>query len=91
VSETTQSTEGFSATDLRGYIDRLNRLLEEKKQIAESEKEVLAEAASTGFDKKLLKTVVKIMNSDNEARLDNESKLDVYLRALGIDNTPPGE
>jgi uncharacterized protein (UPF0335 family) len=90
VSDTTESTEGFSVSDLRGFIDRLQRLHDEKKQIAESEKEVLAEAASSGFEKGLLKTVLKIMNSDNEARLDKESKLDTYLRALGVDNTPPG-
>lgn len=68
---------------LRQTIERIERLEEEKKEIAEQIKEVYAEAKAFGFDTKALRQVIRIRKTDRAEREEQEMVLDTYLAALG--------
>lgn len=81
------SAEGFDNTQLVSYRDRLVRLHEERKALADDIADVLQEAASNGFDKAALKTVVRISMEDpakRDKRAQVDDALSVYLSALGL-------
>jgi len=69
---------------LRSFIERVERLEEEKKALADDIKDVYAEAKGTGFDTKIMRRIVKIRKQDRDKRLEEEAILDVYLNALGM-------
>ncbi|MDO9415171.1 DUF2312 domain-containing protein [Pararhizobium sp.] len=69
---------------LRAFIERIERLEEEKKTIADDIKDVYGEAKSSGFDTKILKKVIAIRKQDADERLEQEAILDTYLIALGM-------
>lgn len=69
---------------LQSIIDRVERLEQEKAEVAEQIKEVFAEAKGNGFDVKILRKVVRIRNQDRAKRLEEEAILDLYLSALGL-------
>jgi uncharacterized protein (UPF0335 family) len=69
---------------LRSYIERVERLEEEKKQIGDDIKDVYAEAKGNGFDAKIMRKVVALRKKDPEARAEEEALLDTYLHALGM-------
>ncbi len=75
---------------LRAFIERIERLEEEKKTIADDIKDVYAEAKGTGFDTKILKKVIAIRKQDHDERLEQEAILDTYLIALGMAEAPEG-
>ena len=77
--------ENVNAAHLRAFIERIERLSEEKKGIADDIKEVYSEAKATGFDTKIIKTIVKIRSQDRDKRKEEEEILDLYLSALGIE------
>ena len=68
---------------LRLTVERIERLEEEKKEIAEQIKEVYAEAKALGYDVKALRTVVRLRKQDRQERQEQEAILEVYLDALG--------
>lgn len=68
---------------LKSIIERIERLEQEKSEIAEQIKEVFAEAAGNGFDKKVLRKVIRIRKQDRAKRLEEEAITDLYLSALG--------
>lgn len=68
---------------LRQTVQRIERLEEEKKEVAEQIKEVYAEAKSMGFDVKALRQAVRIRKIDAREREEQEMILDLYLGALG--------
>lgn len=68
---------------LRQTIERIERLEEEKKEVAEQIKEVYSEAKAFGFDTKALRQVVRIRKMDRNDREEQEAVLDTYLAALG--------
>ena len=68
---------------LRLTVERIERLEEEKKEIAEQIKEVYGEAKSLGYDTKALRTVVRLRKQDRDERAEQEAILEVYLDALG--------
>lgn len=68
---------------LKSVIERIERLEQEKAEIAEQIKEVFAEAKGNGFDVKILRKVVRIRKQDRAKRLEEESILDLYLSAMG--------
>ena len=75
----------FIARDqLRAFIERIERLEEEKKTIADDIKDVYSEAKSTGFDPKILKQVIAIRKQDSDERAEHDAILDTYLIALGM-------
>lgn len=73
---------GVAGDILRSYIERIERLEEEKKAIADDIKDVYAEAKATGFDTKVMRQIVRLRKMDDNDRAEQEALLDVYLHAL---------
>ena len=79
--------EGAVAADqLRLFIERIERLEEEKKTIADDIRDVYAEAKGTGFDVKALRTIVRLRKQDADERREHETILETYMHALGMLN-----
>lgn len=77
---------------LRAIVERIERLEEEKRGIADDIKEVYAEAKANGFDTKTLRQVIRLRKQDNNERQEQEALLDTYLSALGmLADTPLGQ
>jgi uncharacterized protein (UPF0335 family) len=70
---------------LRQYIERIERLEDEKATIAGDVKEVFAEAKLSGFDVKAMRQLIRIRNMEDSERQEQEFLLDLYKRALGVD------
>lgn len=68
---------------LRLTVERIERLEEEKKEVAEQIKEVYGEAKALGYDTKALRTVIKLRKQDRDERAEQEAILEVYMDALG--------
>lgn len=75
---------GVARDQLRSYVDRIERLIEEKKTIADDIKDVFGEAKGTGFDTKSLREVLRIRKMDKDVRLEQEAITETYLMALGM-------
>jgi uncharacterized protein (UPF0335 family) len=75
--------ESIAAGQLRSFVERIERLEEEKKAIADDIKDVYGEAKGNGFDTKVLRQVVRIRKQDQAERQEQEALLDLYLGALG--------
>ena len=69
---------------LRTIVERIERLEEEKKAIADDIKDVYAEAKANGFDAKTLRKVVSLRKIEVAERQEQEAMLDLYLSALGM-------
>ena len=80
---TEPSSQTVAAGQLRAFIERIERLEEEKKTIADDIKEVYAEAKGTGYDVKVLRKVVALRKRDLDERKEEEAILDLYLQAVG--------
>ena len=68
---------------LKSIIERIERLEQEKSEIAEQIKEVFAEAKGNGFDVKVLRKVVRIRKQDRAKRMEEEAITDLYLTVIG--------
>jgi len=77
-------TNGIAADQLRSFVERVERLEEEKKAISDDIKDIYAEAKGNGYDVKVLRQVVRIRKQDNNTRQEMEALLDLYLSALGM-------
>lgn len=75
---------GVASNQLRAFIERIERLEEEKKTIADDIKDVYGEAKAMGYDTKVLRKVVSIRKLDQNERMEQEAVLDTYLAALGM-------
>jgi uncharacterized protein (UPF0335 family) len=82
---------GITAEQLRSYIERIERLEEEKKVLAEDIKNVFLEAKGNGFDVKIMRQVLRLRKMDRDDRAEQESLLDLYLHALGMDGGKPND
>ena len=69
---------------MRAFIERIERLEEEKQTIADDIKEVFAEAKGTGFDVKAMRTIIRIRKKDRAEREEEEAMIDLYMSALGM-------
>ncbi|MBY8974354.1 DUF2312 domain-containing protein [Rhodobacteraceae bacterium NNCM2] len=78
------STTSVAADQLRSIIERIERLEEEKKEVADQIKEVYSEAKANGYDAKTLRKVVSLRKKPAEERDEEEAMLDLYLSALGM-------
>ncbi|OUX94837.1 MAG: hypothetical protein CBB77_05470 [Hyphomonas sp. TMED17] len=72
-----------SRDKLRQTVARIERLEEEKREVAEQIKDIYSEAKAFGFDAKALRSVVRIRKQDRREREEQEAMLDVYLMAMG--------
>ena len=75
---------GVAVERLKSFIERIERLEEEKHVLSEDIKEVYAEAKGTGFEPKIMRQIIKIRRKDKEEVDEEESLLDLYKRALGM-------
>lgn len=76
---------GVAADRLRSFVERIERLEEEKANLAADIREVYAEAKGVGFDVKSLRQIVKLRKMDESDRKEQEEILDLYRRALNLD------
>ena len=76
--------EGVGTKKLKAFIERVERLEEEKRALQEDVKEIYAEAKATGFDVKTLRKVVKLRRMDVEKRREEDELLEIYCTALGL-------
>jgi uncharacterized protein (UPF0335 family) len=75
---------GISSNHLRQFIERIERLEEDKSAISEDIREVYAEAKANGFDAKIMRQVIKLRKMDSAERSESEVLLSLYLSALGM-------
>ena len=87
----TVSPDSVAQDQLRAFIERIERLEEEKTAIAGDIKEVYAEAKGNGFDTKVLRKIVSIRKQDQAERMEQEALLELYMSALGMAAAPPDE
>ncbi|MBB3457827.1 uncharacterized protein (UPF0335 family) [Rhizobium sp. BK313] len=80
---------GVARDQLRAFVERIERLEEEKKTIADDIKDVYGEAKGMGFDTKILKKVISLRKKDEQERMEEDLILDTYLHALGMIEAPP--
>lgn len=80
----TETSQTVAAGQLRAFIERVERLEEEKKTIADDIKDVYAEMKGTGFDTKAVRTIVRLRKQDEAQRQEAEAILDLYKAALGM-------
>ncbi len=78
-------TENVAAKELESFVLRVERLNEEKQAILDDIKDVLGEAVGRGYDKKAIRKIVAIRKMDANKRLEEESVLNTYLAALGME------
>jgi uncharacterized protein (UPF0335 family) len=79
-----RSSEAVDAAHLRAFIERIERLEEEKKALSDDIRDVYAEAKGNGFDAKVIRKVVSIRKQDRDKRREEEEILELYLAALGM-------
>ncbi|MFY9687426.1 MAG: DUF2312 domain-containing protein [Pseudolabrys sp.] len=85
-AEKEQPATRFAKDQLKAFIERLERLEEEKKATSDDIRDVYAEAKGTGFDTKALRTIVRLRKMDTDERREQQEVLDTYLHALGMAN-----
>ena len=76
---------GIAADRLRSFIERIERLEEEKAALTADIREVFGEAKGTGFDTKIMRQVIKLRKMESNDRQEQEHLLDLYKRALGLE------
>ncbi len=75
---------GVAADRLRSFIERIERLEDEKSSLAADIREVFADAKSNGFDTKIMRQVIRLRHMEAADREESEALLDLYKRALGM-------
>ena len=78
------SSYRVTADELRQFIERIERLDAEKKDLAEQQKEVMAEAKGRGYDTKVMRKIVALRKRDSNDIAEEEAVLEMYKEALGM-------
>ena len=84
--EQDQPATRFAKDHLKAFVERIERLEEEKKALSDDIRDVYAEAKANGFDVKALRSVVRLRKQDADERKEQEAILETYLQALGMLN-----
>ncbi|NRA88949.1 MAG: DUF2312 domain-containing protein [Rhizobiales bacterium] len=79
------NSSGLAKERLKSFVERVERLEEEKQTIMDDMKEILAEAKGEGFDVKVIKEIIKIRKQDANDRAEFLAILDLYMAALGME------
>jgi uncharacterized protein (UPF0335 family) len=74
----------FAKDQLKAFVERVERLEEEKKATSDDIRDVYAEAKGNGFDVKALRTIVRLRKQDADERKEHETILETYMHALGM-------
>lgn len=80
----TDATYRVASGELRAFVERYERLEAEKKDIADQQKEVMAEAKGRGYDTKVLRKVITLRRRDPQDVSEEEAVLEMYKQALGM-------
>jgi uncharacterized protein (UPF0335 family) len=75
---------GIAGDRLKSFIERIERLEEEKAALSSDLRDVYAEAKGTGFDVKIIRQIVRLRKMEDPDRKEQEELLDLYMRALGM-------
>ncbi|MFO1117742.1 MAG: DUF2312 domain-containing protein [Beijerinckiaceae bacterium] len=78
------ASNSIDSGHLKAFIERIERLEEEKRALAEDIKDVYAEAKGTGYDVKVMRKIVSMRRQDHNKRREEEEILDIYMSALGM-------
>jgi len=78
------ATYRVTANELRQFVERIERLDAEKKDLAEQQKEVMAEAKSRGYDTKVLRKIIALRKREADDIAEEEAVLEMYKEALGM-------
>ena len=84
-NDPTSDIGGVAGARLKSFIERIERLEEEKAAISEDIKDVYAEAKGTGFDSKTMRKIVSLRKLDTEKRREADEMLDLYKSAIGME------
>lgn len=74
-----------AAEDLRLFLERIERLEEEKKGISDDIRDVYAEAKGNGWDTKTMRRLIALRKLDPDARAEQQALLETYAKAIGLD------
>jgi uncharacterized protein (UPF0335 family) len=80
---------GIAGDRIRTFIERIEQIETELKELTEAKKEIFSEAKGEGFDVKILKEILKLRKQDQEERDEHETLLDVYMRAMDEASSAP--
>lgn len=80
-----KDVDNISGQRLKNYLDRIDRLEEEKKGIADDIKDIYAEAKGVGFDTKTIRKLVRLRQMDTNKRREEEELLELYKSAVGLE------
>jgi uncharacterized protein (UPF0335 family) len=69
---------------LLGYIDRIERMDEDKRAISEDIKEIYIEVKSAGYDTKIVRKIVSLRRKSREERIEEETLLELYMQSIGM-------
>ena len=84
MNDVTDTANSVAGQELRQFIERYERLEAEKKDIADAQKEVMAEAKGRGYDTKIIRKVIALRKRDANDLAEEEAVLDLYKSALGM-------
>ena len=79
-----ETVHRFAKDQLKAFIERVERLEEEKKTISDDIRDVYAEAKGNGYDVKALRTIIRLRKQDKDERMEQEAILETYMHALGM-------
>ncbi|MBC6686377.1 DUF2312 domain-containing protein [Wolbachia pipientis] len=79
-----EDTVKITAEELKGYIERIEKLEQEKRDVQDHIRDVYAKAADEGWDIKVMKQIIRLRKMDDDDREEQEISLDTYKRALGM-------
>ena len=82
--EGTASAHDVAAGELRQFVERFEKLEEERQATVDQQKEVMAEARSRGYDSKVLRKVIALRRRDKDDLAEEEALLEIYRDALGV-------
>ena len=82
--QVTDTSYRVTADELRAFVERFERLEAEKKDIAEQQKEVMAEAKGRGYDTRIMRKVIALRKRDKDDIAEEEAVLEMYKEALGM-------
>lgn len=79
-----EDTVKITAKELKDYIERIEKLEQEKRDVQDHIRDVYAKAADEGWDTKVMKQIIRLRKMDDDDREEQEILLDTYKRALGM-------
>ena len=84
-------TVGIAGGQIRAFVERIEHIEAEIAELNEGKKEVFAEAKGEGFDIKILKEIIRLRKQDKEERDEQDTVLDLYMRAMDEDAKAPAK